>query len=71
MQEKYFNGDDVIDDATRPQNRPSIFPYKWKMNFYRNNWTSSLYLVYVPLDCEYAHIISYGLHHWWRHQSSK
>ena len=32
---KYFHGDDVIDDVTgRPQNRPSIFPYKWKMNFF-------------------------------------
>ena len=29
MQEKYFRGDDVIDDVTgRPRNRPSIFPYK-------------------------------------------
>ena len=34
--------------------------------------TSSLYLcIYVPLDCEYVHIINYGLQHWWRHQSSK
>ena len=29
MQEKYFHGDDVIDDVTgRPRNRPSIFSYK-------------------------------------------
>ena len=42
MQEKYFHGDDVIDDVTGgPQHRPSIFPYKWKMNFYRNNWTNT------------------------------
>ena len=38
---KYFHGDDVIDDVTgRPQTRPSIFPYKWKMNFCCNNWTN-------------------------------
>ena len=39
---KYFHGDDVIDDVTgRPRNRPSIFPYKWKMNFFHNNWTNN------------------------------
>ena len=31
MQEKYFHGDDVIDDFTGwPQIRFSIFPYEWK-----------------------------------------
>ena len=35
MQEKYFHGDDVIDDVTeRPQSRFSIFLYEWKITLF-------------------------------------
>ena len=52
MQEKYFHGDDVIDDVTgRPQSRSSIFFYDGKNNIFRDNCRtnkiSSLKLVYI------------------------
>ena len=38
MQEKIFQGDDVIDDVTgQPQSRSSIFLYEWKNNIFRDN----------------------------------
>ena len=39
MQEKYFHGDDVIDDVTeRPQSPFSIFLYEWINNIFYDNW---------------------------------
>ena len=55
MQEKYFHGDDVIDDVTgRPRNRPSIFPYKWKITFFRNNRD----IIITPSVCMYHWILN-------------
>ena len=37
-----FGGDDVIDDVTGwPQSSPSVFPYKWKINIFRDNWKTN------------------------------
>ena len=37
-----FGGDDVIDDVTGwPQSSPSVFPYKWRMNIFRDHWETN------------------------------
>ena len=41
MQEKvFFGGDDIIDDVTWWRS-PSVFPYKWKMNIFRDHWKTN------------------------------
>ena len=37
-----FGGDDVINVIRRwPQSSPSVFPYKWKMNIFRDHWKTN------------------------------
>ena len=46
MHEKFFRGDDVIDEVTRwPQIRPSLFPYEWKTHIFCDNWTTNEYFI--------------------------
>ena len=56
MQEKYFNGDDVIDDVTGwPQSRFSIFFYEWKTNIFRDNCRTNKDIIFK---------LSVHMYHW-------